>query len=132
MKNIKKASKDGGGAKVINLFKGLALSYGVSLIIFIIYALILTYTDVSESYIPLGAIICTAISCFLGGFAAARGNESGGLFWGAILGLIYTVILVLINILAGAEGGGITSKITMLVCAMASGGVGGILGVNKK
>lgn len=132
MKNIKKASENGGGGKIAGLLKGVAIAYAVTFLIFVFYAFILTYTDFSEDYIPLGAIICTALSCFLGGFAAARKNENGGLLWGAVLGVIYTVILVLINILAGAENGGVLSKITMLICAVASGGAGGIVGVNKK
>ncbi len=133
MKNSKTKKETRTNASVFSsVLKGVGISYIITCIIFIVYALLLTYTDVSEQYISLVAIICTAISCAVGGFVSALKMDNNGLLWGVITGVIYMAILFVINKLAGSEGGGVISKVTMLVCAMASGGVGGIVGINKK
>ena len=82
--------------------------------------------------IPVVAIICTAISCVAGGIAASSSMENKGLLWGALTGALYAAILIVINITAGSESAGIMGKVTTAVCAMASGGIGGIIGINRK
>ena len=114
------------------VFKGLAAACAITCIVFVVYALLLTYTDISEQYISLVALICAAVSSASAGFIAARKMESGGLIWGVICGIIYAALLFAVNTLAGAESSGIISKITMLVCSACSCGIGGILGINRK
>lgn len=118
--------------RISAVFKGIAAACAVTCIVFVVYALLLTYTDISEQYISLIALICAAASSASAGFITARKMESGGLIWGIICGIIYAVLLFAINTLAGAEGSGIISKITMLLCSACSGGIGGILGINRK
>lgn len=117
---------------MFSVLKGCGVAYAITCIVFAIFALILTYTDVSEEYIHIVSIVCAAISCVVGGGMASVKSGSKGLLKGVATGLVYAVILLAVNILAGSETEGITGKITMLVCAMASGGIGGIMGVNKK
>ncbi len=116
---------------VLPVLKGCGIAYLITCVVFAVFAFILTYTDVSDSYIPIVAVICTAFSCFLGGTVSAN-SGSKGLLRGVVTGVVYACILIAVNILAGSETEGITGKITMFVCAMASGGAGGIIGVNKK
>lgn len=136
MKNSKRGNdctcSASGVGRITALFKGIAVSYAITFVVFVIYAVLLTYTDISEQYISLVALICAAVSSAAAGFISARKIESGGLISGVISGVIYAVILFAINILAGAENAGVMSRITMLVCAACSGGIGGILGINRK
>jgi len=115
-----------------SVLKGVGAGYVITCLVFVIYALILTYTDISDKYIPIVSIICTAVSCAFGGNIASSGMKKNGLMWGVITGLIYSLILITVNMLAGGSVNGIMSKVTVCVCAMASGGIGGIIGINKK
>ena len=124
--------KDKNQSGVVSVLKGLGLSYILTCIVFVICAFILTYTDVSMGCIPVVAIITTAVSCVAGGIAASSAMENKGLVWGALTGALYAVILIAVNILAGSESAGVMGKVTMAVCALASGGVGGIIGINRK
>lgn len=131
MKQIKKNPSEE-KSQVMNLVKGLAIAYAITSIIFIGYAILLTYTAMTEKHIALVAIICTVISTVVAGFDSARGAKSKGLVWGIMAGLGYTIILFLIGIFLGNgflfDGG----KITTLLLSLAGGGVGGILGINVK
>ncbi len=126
----KERDKKQGG--FMSVFKGLGLSYMITCAVFVVCAFLLTYTDLSMQYIPVVAIICTAISCVIGGVKASSSMENKGLMWGAVTGALYAVILIAINIMAGSEASGVMGKVTMAVCALASGGVGGIIGINRK
>lgn len=131
MKKAGKKETKGSLGRVASVLKGTALAFVVTCVVFVVYALLLTYTDISEQYISLVAIISAAVSCALGGFVSAKEMETRGIVWGVLTGILYAVILFIINRLAGAEQTGLMPKITMLVCTMASGGIGGILGINK-
>ena len=129
---MNKMARDNKQGVLLSVFKGLGLSYIITCAVFVACALILTYTDVSMNCIPVVAVICTAISCVAGGFKTASSLDSRGLMWGVVTGGMYAAILIAINIMAGSESAGIMGKVTMAVCALASGGIGGIVGVNRK
>ncbi len=131
-KKARGKEKDKKQGKAVSVLKGLGLSYIFTCIVFVICAFILTYTDVSMGCIPVVAIICTAISCVIGGMVVSSSMENKGLLWGAVTGALYAAILIVINITAGSESAGIMGKVTTAVCAMASGGIGGIIGINRK
>lgn len=113
--------------------KALSISMAITLIVFIIYAILLTYTNVSEKNINTVAILCTVLSTAVAGFDCARGIKSRGLLWGILSGGIYAIIIFIIGIASGEGGFSFTgrSAVTIIV-ALAGGGIGGIFGVNKK
>ncbi len=117
---------------ILGMIKGLAIAYAITCIVFIVYALILTYTSVSEKHIALVAIICTVAATVVAGFDTARSAKSRGLLWGVLCGVCYALILFVIGILLGDGVSFNTGKITTLLIAAAGGGLGGILGINKK
>lgn len=119
-------------SQAIYLMKGLAIAYALTCIIFIAYALILTYTDISEKNISIVSIICTVISTALAGFDSAKYAEKRGMLWGVLSGFLYAIILFLI---IWFSGNGIRSgiaAITTLLISLAGGAIGGIFGINAK
>lgn len=114
------------------LCKGMAIAYAITCIVFLTYGILLTYSDISEANVPLVALICTAVSAAVAGFDWAKYAKSRGIFWGVLAGLVYAVLLFAIEGLAGNGFALSGSKLTMLLVAMAGGGIGGILGINVK
>ena len=49
------------------LFRGMAVAFAVTCIIFIGFGILLTYTDVSEESLPLVSLLCTAVSAAIAG-----------------------------------------------------------------
>jgi len=125
--------KDGGEKNSLStaILKGLGVAFGITCVVFVICALILTYTDINDSFIGIVSTICTAVSALCVGkiWASAMGQK--GLLLGAFAGIVYGIILLVVSVVSG--GGPLSLGAgTCMVIAAAGGGIGGILGVNTK
>lgn len=119
-------------SQAVYLMKGLAISYALTCIIFIAYALILTYTDISEKNISLVSILCTVVATALAGFDSAKHAESRGMLWGVLAGFLYAIILFFIIWFSGNGIRGGVAAVTTLLISLAGGAIGGIFGINAK
>lgn len=128
----KKESRQKSGSRAICLIRGMAVAFAITCIIFIGFGILLTYTDLSESSLPLVSLVCTALSAAFAGndWAACVGRK--GILWGATAGAVYTVLLYIITSLASDHFSLQLSGLMTLTVALAGGVVGGILGVNRK
>jgi len=109
---------------------GVMIGYAITCIVFLAYAMLITYTQMSERNLPMVIAITTLLSVMIAGFDAAKGALSRGWMWGMIAGFIYVAILgiIMIVMLPGFFMDGRT--VTVLVLSVAGGGLGGILGIN--
>ena len=116
---------------LLPLFRGMAVAFAVTCIIFIGFGILLTYTDVSEERLPLVSLLCTAVSAAIAGYdwAACMGRK--GFLWGMAAGLVYTLVLYLVIGLATDHFLPELSGVMTLIVAAAAGSIGGILGVNR-
>ena len=119
-------------SQIKQLAKGVLISYIITSTIFLAYAMIITYTQMSERNLPTVIAITTLLSVMVAGFDAARGATSRGWMWGMIAGLIYVAALaiIMVVIIPGFFVDGRT--VTIVVLSIAGGGLGGILGINVK
>ena len=117
---------------LLPLFRGMAVAFAVTCIIFIGFGILLTYTDVSEESLPLVSLLCTAVSAAIAGYdwAACMGRK--GILWGMAAGLVYTLVLYLVIGLATDHFLPELSGVMTLIVAAAAGSIGGIFGVNRK
>lgn len=119
-----------------NIFNSLAIgtifAYFITLLVFIIYSLLITYTDVTEKYMQTIIMVTTVISVLVSGFLSTKNIKSKGLLIGILSGVIYFIILLIVAfcILPTIE---FNSKLlTLLILSICSGGIGGIIGINLK
>ena len=120
------------GNTCLCLIRGMAIAFAITCIIFIGFGILLTYTDLSEESLPLVSLVCTALSAVAAGYDWAACMKKKGLLWGLAAGVVYAVLLYLITSLAGNSFTLQLSGIMTLIVALAAGGIGGILGVNRK
>ena len=114
------------------VIKGVVISYVFTIVMCLIYAIVLTYTNVQENTIPPVIIVITAISIFIGSTIGNYKIQKNGLLNGALVGLIYIVTIYLISsILNGYFTLNIASVI-MIVLSILFGILGGIIAVNRK
>ena len=110
---------------------GVGISLLASFIFLLIYASILSFTDVPESSIAPVVITITGISILIGSIIGSRKITKNGIINGAMVGLVYILIIYLISSLLNGNFALNLQSIIMIVVAILCGVVGGIIGVNK-
>lgn len=128
----KAETRPGNAGLWLCLIRGLAVAFAITCILFIGFGILLTYTALSEDLLPVISLVSTALSAAAAGWDWASCMKKRGLFWGMAAGAAYAVLLFLVTGLAGSGFSLELSGVMTLVVALAGGGIGGILGVNRK
>ncbi len=127
-----KSNNTKSNSAIISLTKGAIFAYLLTAVVFVVYGLLLTYTETTEKNIQIVVMITTVISVLIGGIIASKGVDSKGLFFGMLVGVVYALIMIMLGlcILPVMK---ITSKMIMIiVLSISAGGIGGIIGINTK
>ena len=111
---------------------GVLMAYAITSIAFLGYALLITYTDLSESNLPMVVAITTLLSVLVAGFDAARGAQKRGWIWGMAAGGVYVLIMVIIMVTLLPTFAVDSRTFTTILIGIAGGGLGGMLGINLK
>ena len=117
-------------SQIKQLIIGVLMGYAITSIIFLAYAMLITYTQMSERNLPVVVAVTTLLSVMIAGFDAAKGAPQRGWLWGMGAGFIYVAVLAVIMVvmIPGFLVDGRT--VTVVVLSIAGGGLGGILGIN--
>ena len=94
--------------------------------VFLLCAVLLTYTEFNESIIPPVSLAVTFISSF---FAGAK---TAGILWGILSGAAYIARILLLVSLPQKESVFSAFRISGIAVALIAGACGGILGINTK
>ncbi len=117
---------------ITNIAKGVIISLITTFILLFIFAVVLTYTDVSETIINPVIIVITAISILIGSSIGNIKIKKNGLLNGAFIGGIYILTIYLISSILNWKFGLELQSLIMIAVGMIFGILGGIIGVNKK
>ena len=108
--------------------KSLIISYIVTFILLLIFAMIMYYGNVSEKVVGIFVIITYFISSLLGGLSIGKGVEKRRFLWGMILGLLYFGIIMMITLVGRASNEQMdSSKITGFITSCIGGMLGGMI-----
>lgn len=127
MNNIKVDTQN---STIMKILKGLIFSFIVTLISMFIFSIILTYTNISESIIPIVIIILTFISILIGTMIGIKKIHKNGMLNGAIIGGTYVLLLYFISSILNTGFTFNIYTVLMIIAGIVSGIVGGIIGVN--
>ncbi|MGI6188241.1 MAG: TIGR04086 family membrane protein [Clostridiales bacterium] len=134
MKIAKKSSSQPVENSVIHNFlvilKASLFAVIISLICFVLFALVMKLANLQESIIPPVNQAIRIVSMVVGGAAAARSSKSKGWLKGALTGLLYIVWAFIIS---GIFGGGYifdTVLLSDVLLGIVVGAIGGIIGIN--
>jgi len=116
----------------MEILKGVILSLIFTLIFLFVFSIILTYTNISESFITPVIIVITAISIFIGSSIGNIKMKKNGLLNGALIGGIYLLSIYLLSGLISQNFSLTTQSIIIIIAGMICGMFGGIIGVNKR
>lgn len=113
------------------LVSGVCIGYAITVIIFIFYAILLTYTNLSDRGMDVVVILTTVFSVMIAGYDTTKNANSKGLLFGVLSGLMYCAILIFVSTLIDGKLTFDAETIITILVACAAGGIGGIIGINK-
>lgn len=115
--------------KLAGLAKALILSYMITGVILLLLTLLLYRFGMGGNIVSVGVVAAYLLSCFAGGFFLGRRKGERKFLWGALLGGIYFIVLVIISLVMykGVQGE-IGNFFTTLVMCVGSGMIGGMAG----
>ena len=115
---------------IIRIIKGSVFSILITLILLLIYAILLTSTNIPESTMSVVVITITGISILIGSSISSFKIKKRGIVNGGLVGLIYIITIYLISSIALMGFSMNITSIIMLIVAIVIGMIGGIIGVN--
>lgn len=120
-----------GENKVIkNVIKGAIISIVTTLLLFLVFALLLTYTNISETTIFPVIVVITGISILFGSSLGNIKIRKNGLLNGGLIGLIYMLVLYFISSCFLGDFSLNSNSFILIIAAILAGMLGGIIGVN--
>lgn len=115
-----------------NFFKGICISFVLTIILFYILGIILSCTSMPETIITPAIIVITGISILIGASIVTLKSQEKGMIKGGIIGIVYfSIIYLLSSILMKNFEINVYSMI-MFIASFICGSIGGIVGVNIK
>lgn len=115
-----------------NIFKGIGISMTFTFVCLLIFSILLTYTNISESTITPVILVVTGISILIGSSISNTKIKKNGMLNGAFIGGGYILILYLISSTLNARFNLNLQSIIMIAVGVVFGILGGIIGVNRK
>lgn len=125
-KKTEEKNKDG----LLKILKGSIISIVMSLAILFLMAVLLTYTNIPESIIPIIIIVTSVISILTGSIFSTIKINRNGLLNGGIIGIIYIITIYIISSITIVGFHLNLKSMIMIVISVLAGMVGGIIGVN--
>lgn len=132
MVKMKEINSEDTKSNFIRVIKGSAFAVVLTLILLLIYSAFLTYTKLNESTMPVFIIGITAISILIGSLMSSVNIRKNGIVNGALVGLIYIVVIYLLSSIATKTFSLNMYSIIMIIISTVAGAIGGIIGVNKR
>jgi putative membrane protein (TIGR04086 family) len=110
--------------------KSVLIAYIITFILTLIYAILLSYTNISESTIPTCMFVINIFSVFIASSIAVIKIKENGLKNGGLVGLMYIIIMYLLSSLTSVGFAVSGYAISTIIFNILLGMVGGIIGVN--
>ena len=117
---------------IIKILKGSAISMITTLILLIIFSVLLTFTNINERTMPTVIIMITALSILLGSQITTLKIKKNGIINGMAVGGTYMITLYFISSIVSKNFSLNKYSIIMMSTGLLIGGLGGIIGVNRK
>ena len=128
MVNVKENNSNG----IVIILKGSLISIIATIVLLMIFATVLTYSNINENSMPTVIIVVTALCILVGSQITTSKIKRNGIVNGALVGAIYILALYLISSIISKDFSLNIYSIIMIATSLLIGGIGGIIGVNRK
>lgn len=132
VKSGKKTTVNAGPLNIKIYGRGLIRGYVISLLLFLIVAVLITYTNIGENVIPLITSIIMIVGIVFAAIYASVNLRSKGWLHGGIIGLVFILILIALSKIFIVNYSVDRIALYKIGLSMGAGIIGGMLGVNIK
>lgn len=132
MKSGKKTTLKPGPFNIKVYGRGLIRGYIVSILLFLIVAILITYTSVSEGIIPMITSIIMVVGIAFSAIYCSAHIKTKGWIHGGIIGIVFVLILIILSKVFISDYSLDRIALYKIGLGMVGGIIGGILGVNIK
>ncbi|WP_163215868.1 TIGR04086 family membrane protein [Clostridium thermarum] len=102
----------------------------ITIVLVIIFAIIMTFTDVSNQFLSVYYLVTTCLSVVYGAIYAARKNNKNGWLVGILVALLYMLLIFIASaVLFNNVFFGLTELLRITI-AVVVGALSGMLGIN--
>ena len=116
----------------VTMIKANIMAYVVTAIFILFSSIILTYTNASPNFEDIIVIIGIIASAFIAGYDTAKMDNRNGYKWGAIGGMLYFVIfLILGTIIEKLNNISLTKVFMIAVLIVVTSMIAGMISVNS-
>jgi len=127
---MKTKSKVNSSLNFVKIIRGVLLAYFITIILFLVLALVMYFTSISENIIPKAVVGISALSIFLSGIYATRDIGHMGWLHGGLIGFLYMgILIVLSSLIAPSFAFSLNVAIDVFISFLV-GVVAGIIGVS--
>lgn len=112
------------------ILKGVLIALAITVVFVIIIALVCYFADISDGVIAIMLYVVGAVSVFTSSLFLAKSITTKGMLHGLILGLGYFMVIFIFSAVFKKQVTANTKLFVSLISALASGMLGGIMGVN--
>lgn len=112
------------------MLKALLISFIISFIMILIYALILSFSSISDASMSKVTQTILIISVAIASAYGGKKTRRRGWMFGAVLGLIFSILLIPFGMAVGQAFVMDIFLITKILVTAIVGAIGGIIGVN--
>lgn len=114
-----------------SVFAGLLYSFISMGVITILVSIFLLVTSMEEKSLSVLIYFIHAISLMIGGYITGKRIEQKGWYYGGVMGIIYSLIVLLVGFL-GFDASLNLVTLSIFILSFSSGALGGIIGVNSQ
>jgi putative membrane protein (TIGR04086 family) len=97
----------------------------------VVVSLFLKFSSMQEGNMPSAVYIIHSLSLFIGGLVSGRRAGKRGWYYGGMMGILYSVVVVLIGFLS-YDAALTLNTLILLVLSFVMGAFGGMIGVNLR
>ncbi|ENK1243052.1 TIGR04086 family membrane protein [Clostridium sporogenes] len=112
------------------IVQGILRAVILTVIMLLLFAVVLTFTDVSEKISSIIYLLITILSIMYGTIYSVRKINKKGWLIGLVISIIYMVIIYIISIVSGNTLTFGTDRFIRILLALILGMLSGMLGIN--
>ncbi len=113
---------------IMSLLKSVIIGYIVTTVFIFLFAYFVYKYELSDQYINIAVIVMMIIATFITGFSSAKWLKNNRWMYGAISGIIYFVILIVVALLFNKDNAIASEVVTVFLICLGGGMLGGMIG----
>ena len=113
------------------VLRGLMVSLVCMAAATVVASLLIKFTGMKEGSVTTSVYIIHSVSLFIGGWATGLRSGRKGWYYGGMMGILYSVVVILVGFLS-YDAAFTTYTLILLALSFAAGALGGMIGVNMR